>query len=149
MVEDRDIEDMSLYLAEDPDLAPNLVYNGRWKVQGHRINISILLDLLSRYDDEQLMVYIEEVWPNSKTWGQRESAREHLLNQTQEILEHNDFQDVDIHTIFEHLLYLAPFDRMAQSIYNQYYERFRPEDQIRRVYEHAYSSQLKVYIEQL
>ena len=148
-VEDRDIDDISLYLAEKPDLAPLLVYNDRWRVQRHRINISILLDLLSRYDDEQLIKYIEKAWPNSKTWSQRESAREHLLNQTQKIIEHNDFQDIDIHTIFEHLLYFAPFCRMAKSIYNQYYERVRPEKQIRRVYEHTHSSQLKAYIEQL
>lgn len=149
MIDSDDIANMRDYLVQSPNLSYTIVYNDRWSVHRHKMNITILLDLLSHYDDNKLEIFMSEAWPNNKLWRSKDNEREHLLKQTELILNKNSFQDEDIHNIFEHLLYLAPFDSWASIIYHEYYDRFNPINQTQRVYTHTKSNKVKIFIEQL
>ena len=143
----QDVVYMKECLTQSPDFSYNVVYNDRWSIQRHKINISIILELLSSYDDNELEQFMCEAWPDTNARYFEESALEHLLNQTQLVLDENRFEDEDIHNIFEHLLYLAPYDDRASIIYREYYKRFNPINQIKRVYTQTNSNKVKEFIE--
>ena len=146
-ISETDIVDMRRYLRENMDIAPMLVYNGRWN-EKHKLSIRILLDMLESFDDAELATYVDTAWPNKRTWERKNSVRDHLLEQTQTVLDNMD-ENSEMHVVFEHLLYLAPFDTGASRIYRQYYSRFKPQDQVGHVYGKAKSEKLKSFIKTL
>lgn len=125
-----------------------LVYNGRWNEKVHKLSIRILLDMLESFDDAELATYVDTAWPDKRTWERKNSDRDHLLEQTQKVLDDMD-ESSEMHAVFEHLLYLAPFDTDASRIYRQYYSWFKPQDQVGHVYEKTKSEKLKSFIKTL
>lgn len=145
-INDRDITDMSIYLLEEMEVARILLYE-RWNVCKYKINIRIILNMIQQFEDSQLYSYIQNVWSTDKSWHREYSLRENLINQMQRVLNEFSFEEFDLHPLFEHSLYLAPFDYGLQQIYQQYYTRFNPQEQVNRVYRYTHSKKLKSYIE--
>ena len=148
-VDERDVTDVRRDLPSVLDIAPMLVYNTRWNVTRHKINIQILLDVLRPMNDVELEVYIEEAWPNQRSWNKKDSDRDHLMNQTQLVLQERDVEGENMHKVFEHLLYLAPFCEEARSIYKQYFQRYNSVSQVQHVYNTTKSEKLKLFIRAL
>jgi len=144
-ISDTDIADMRRYLREDMDIASMLVYGDRWNEKIHKLSIRILLDMLESFDDAELATYVDTAWPNTRTLGRKNSVRDHLLEQTQKVLDNMD-ESSEMHAVLEHLLYLVPFDVDASRIYRQYYSRFKPKDQVGHVYGKTKSVKLKSFI---
>lgn len=147
-ISDTDVADMKRFLRGNMDFASMLVYNGRWNEKMHKISIRILLDMLEAFDDDELATYVDTAWSNKRTWERRNSDRDHLLEQTQIVLDDME-KNSDMHVVFEHLLYLAPYDTEASRIYRQYYSRFKPLNQVGHVYGKTRSAKLKSYITML
>ena len=144
-ISDTDIADMRRYLRENMDIASMLVYGDRWNEKIHKLSIRILLDMLESFENAELATYVDAAWPNKRTWERKNSDRDHLFVQTQKVLDDMD-ENSEMHAVFEHLLYIAPFDIDASRIYRQYYCRFMPKDQVGHVYGKTKSVKLKSFI---
>ena len=148
-VDDMDVDDMRQYLPDSISVASMLVYNTRWNIARHKINIQILLDLLQSMDDHELEEYIKEAWPHQRSWNNNVSERDYLMRQTRLVLKDRDVDGENMHKVFEHLLYLTPFSDDAKSIYEQYYQRYNPTSQAQHVYKTTKSEKLKSFIQTL
>jgi len=145
-IDDVDVEEMRRLLRENMDITPMLVYNGRWNEKKYKLSIRILLEMLESFDDAELSAYVDTAWPDRRSWHQRDSKRDNLMYQTQQVLKDRDVERENMHKIFEHLLYLTPFCDEAKSIYIQYYQRYNQTSQVQHVYITTKSEKLKSFI---
>lgn len=151
---DDDIVLLKERLLLNPEkLVKKLLFFSRWNTEAHpKLNIKVLLDVVSGLDDENLRTWIERVW-NSNTlynyWLQEnDSERMNLINLFKQLFDDDKFFEYkDSQLVFEFFAYFAVVkEDTAQNIYELYIERTGNIEQVEHIRVNTKSIKLKEWM---
>lgn len=159
--EDKICEDDIVLMKErlllNPEkLVKKLLFFSRWNTEVHpKLNIKILLDVVSGLDDENLKKWIESIW-NSNTlynyWLQEnDSERDKMINIFKQILDDDKFFEYkDSQLVFEFFAYFAVVKKdAARNIYELYIERTSNIEQVESIRANTKSIKLKEWMDKI
>ena len=155
-VTEDDIALLKSLVLENPEkLAKQLLFRGRWNTKLHpKLNILILLKIVSQMDDAELYDWINKIWPSvsEKYWVSKQtSERESFVSLNEEILgDEHLFDSEDAQFIFEFFAYVAAVtEGKAKYVYLCYIRQSQNWEQVIYLSSHAKSEKVRSWMFQI
>lgn len=155
-ISEEDIELLKSRVLENPKmLAKKLLFRGRWDTKIHpKLNILVLLEIVSQMDDTQLYCWVNKVWPSitEKYWGSRQTSdREEFVSMNEAILDDKHlFDSKDSQLIFQFFAYVAAVtEGKAKYVYQRYIRQSQNWDQVMYLSTHSKSEKVEKWMFQI